>query len=107
MNKIKTTKREMRDNYQILGIGYCDMQSLLAFQAPVAYSAGVYGWACDYYDINGVIISTGYAPLVTKNMKHDYNLVKQYEETARVVNTREETNALLFELLELLKIKDF
>jgi len=107
MNKIKATKKEMRNNYLILGVGYCDMQHLLAYQNQVAYSVGVYGWACDYYDINGIIISTGYDYIASKNMKDNYKLIKEYEAKAKECNTAEETNDLLFKLLELLKIKKF
>lgn len=103
MNKIKTTKKEMRSNYRILGVGYCEMQSILAYSAPVAYSAGYLGWHCDYYDIDGVIISTGYSPLTSKNMKTDYNIIREYEEKARKLHSREEINALLSELLNKLK----
>jgi hypothetical protein len=69
MNKIKTTKKEMRQNHFILGVGYCTMQNLLYYYEPVAYSVRLEGWACDYYDIDGIIISMGYSPLVSDNMK--------------------------------------
>ena len=104
MNKIKATKKEMRENYRILSIGYCDAQSLLAYESPIAYSVCAYGWACDYYDIEGVIISTGYSPLKSKNMKKDYKLIREYEEKAQKLNTREENKALLIELLNKLKV---
>lgn len=83
MNKIKTTKAEMRENHYIISIGYCDLQYLLRFKNPVAYSCGVYGWGCDYYDIDGVIISTGYSPLNNKNVKFNYEIVRKYEQKAR------------------------
>lgn len=104
MNKIKTTKKEMRQNYKILSVGYCDMQYILAYESPIAYSAGVYGWACDYYYVNDVVISTGYSPISSKNMKEDYSLIEEYEQKARQLNTREEHKALLIELIEKLKI---
>ena len=103
MNKIKASKKEMRDNYRILSIGYCDAQSLLCYENPVAYSAGVYGWSCDYYEVDGVIISTGYSPLNNKHMKDDYKLIREYESKARNTKTREEHQDLLRELLNLLK----
>ena len=108
MNKIKTTKKEMRNNYIILGVGYCDMQHILTFESPIAYSAGYYGWACDYYLIKDealgeVIISTGYSPIASKNMNTYYNLIREYEEKARQLNTKEEHKALLIELLNKLK----
>jgi len=104
MNKIKATKAEMRQNYRILSIGYCDAQNLLVYESPVAYSVSTYGWACDYYDINGVIISTGYNPLPNKNMKNDYKLIREYEAKAQKAQSREEHKKILNELLELLKV---
>ncbi len=106
MNKIRATKKEMRQNYRILSIGYCDAQYLLNYESPVAYSAGHYGWSCDYYDIDGVIISTGYDTIANKNMKYDYKLIREYDDKARQFNTREEIRALLLELLDKLKIKN-
>lgn len=105
MNKIKTTKTEMRQNYRILSIGYCDAQSLLTFESPIAYSAGTYGWACDYYlirhpEVGEVIISTGYSPISTKNMIEDYKLIREYEEKARKENTREGHNKVLMDFIK-------
>lgn len=80
MIKLKATKKEMREHYWcILSVGYCDLQSLLGERQPFAYSSRVEGWACDYYEVDGVLISTGYAPLSTKNMIVDYNILKEYE----------------------------
>ena len=107
MNKLKATKKEMQKyNYKILGVGYCNMQNLLQYKAPVAYSCGSYGWSCDYYNINGTIVSTGYSPINTKNMNYDHNLVKEYEKKAGNLNSVEEINDLLIELLNKLEIKD-
>ena len=83
MIKLKATKKEMREHYwYILSVGYCDMQSLLNEQEPFAYSSGTYGWSCDYYEIDGILISTGYAPLNGKNMIEDYSIIKEYENKA-------------------------
>ena len=72
--KLKATKKEMRDGYYyIMSVSYCSMQSLLREQTPFAYSTRTEGWACDYYDIEGVLISEGYAPLASKNMKKQCN----------------------------------
>jgi hypothetical protein len=85
MNKIKTTKTQMRSNHYIISASYCNLQFLLNHTAPVAYSTGVYGWACDYYDIDGVIISTGYNPIKSKNTKTSYELIKRYDDAARLI----------------------
>ena len=81
--KLKTTKKAIREsNSVILNIGYCDLQHLLNYKQAFAYSSGVYGWSCDYYDIKGVIISTGYGPI---GVEPDYNLIKAYNETANIL----------------------
>ena len=103
MNKIKATKKEMRQNYRILSIGYCDMQHLLNYESPIAYSARAEGWACDYYYVDGVVISTGYDTIASKNMKDDYQLVREYEKQAQNANTKEEVTGILFELVNKLK----
>lgn len=102
--KLKATKSEIKSGYyRILSIGYCDAQYLLKYKNAFGYSAGVYGWACDYYDIDGVCISTGYSPLADKNMKHDYKLVREYEQKA-IGATKEEIDVLLKELIEKLTV---
>lgn len=101
MNKIKATKKEMRQNYRILSIGYCDAQYLLNYKSPVAYSTRAEGWACDYYDIDGVIVCTGYDTIKDKNTKLDYAVLREYEKKAQEANTAEETNKLLKEFIAL------
>ena len=110
MQKLKVSKKSIRDNeYRIMGVGYCEMQFLLRYQNAIAYSSGVYGWSCDYYEVNGVVISTGYSYVRDKNMDSDYKLVKYYNELARTVQDNlhlsyeervNETNALLLALVK-------
>ena len=81
--KSKMTKREIKSKYNnIIKVGYCQAQYLLNCEDAVAYSAGVNGWACDYYDIDGVIISTGYAPI---GKEADRNTIKKYNNEARAL----------------------
>lgn len=52
--KYRMTKKAIRESGAIIyKIGYCDLQFLLRFNNPFAYSEGVYGWSCDYYRIGG------------------------------------------------------
>lgn len=103
--KLKTTKANVKENYyKILSIGYCDAQYLLKYKNAFGYSAGVYGWACDFYDIDGVCISTGYSPLANKNMKDDYSLIREYEQKAQE-ETKENIDKLLKELINKLEIQ--
>ena len=111
MIKLKVTKKEMRKHWYILSAGYCSMQSLLRERQPFAYSAWTDGWSCDYYDIDGVLVSTGYAPLSNKNMIEDYGLIREYENKALEIDSlffhlderREKKAALLKEMLNSLK----
>ena len=85
--KLKATKKQIRENSGlILSIGYCGLQTLLICKQPFAYSCGTYGWSCDYYDINGVIISTGYAPI---GVPVKYDIVKKYESMAEKIRSND------------------
>lgn len=108
--KFRATKKEMRNNYHyIIGIGYCAAQFLLKYEDPIAYSVRSEGWACDYYDIDGVLISTGYAPLESKNTNIDYDMIRDYDNRARKIahdytlayeEREKQVKALLKELIE-------
>ena len=84
--KLKTTKKQIRDNTRgnLYSVGYCELQHLLRYANPFAYSSGVNGWACDYYELSvdgqRVIISTGYQPI---GKSIDFTTVKRWEKSAR------------------------
>lgn len=104
MYKIKAMKKEMSRNYYVISIGYCKAEALLHYEDPVAYSAGSLGWACDYYCINGVVISTGYAPIGSRNTKADYQMIEEYNNKASQIvyngtNGLEEKQKAVAELL--------
>lgn len=84
--KFKTTAKEIRDNYYtIIGIGYCEAQYLLKHREPNAYSSGVYGWNCDYYIIDNVVICTGYRNIINKHNHSNYNIVRDYDSKAEKI----------------------
>jgi hypothetical protein len=81
--KFKTTRKAVKENGGIiLEAGYCDLQTLLGNVDPTAYTSGVYGWNADIYDIDGVIIVTGYRPF---GNYYNYDLVHEYEDKARKI----------------------
>jgi len=81
--KLKTTNKQIRNNFnKIIKIGYCNAQSLLYFNSPFAYNCGVYGWNCDFYEINKVCISMGYNPIGTSL---DYSKVNELEKKACII----------------------
>lgn len=109
MSKYKTTKKTIKEEYKkIIGIGYCNLQNLLKFQEPFAYSTRAEGWACDYYYIDGVLISTGYAPIDSRHTKSTYDICRKYDEAARKIlcghslyeEQKEKVNNLLMEYIK-------
>lgn len=106
--KLKATKREIKNSYSnLISVGYCDLQHLLYFKNPFAYSAGVYGWSCDYYEIsNNTCICTGYIPV--GNIDPEYQLILEYNNLAQNViysnltmeQKREQVNTLLNEFIQ-------
>lgn len=109
MNKYRTTKKAMKESYdKIICVGYCNLQNLLKFQEPFAYSTRSEGWSCDYYDIDGVLISTGYAPIDGKRTKSTYDICRKYDKAAQKIlceyssydEQKEKVNNLLMEYIK-------
>ena len=81
--KLKTTKKQIKENFNtILSIGYCDAQYLLDCKNPFAYSSGLNGWSCDYYQIGNICMSTGYSPIGTPV---NYEQLRELEDKARLI----------------------
>lgn len=83
--KIKSSKKELENAYDyIISVNYCKLQSLLIYKDPDFYCSNACGWACDVYRIEVddkiVLISTGYAPLKSKNSKIDDVIISFYED---------------------------
>lgn len=104
--KFKTTKKAIKENYNtILKIGYGNIQNLLYFENPIAYSTRAEGWACDYYEVGNVIISTGYAPIgesVPYDLQMEYNKKAEeirYSKDIQWEDKKEQLFALLTEFV--------
>jgi len=96
--KLKATKTEIKNEYYyIISIDYCSAQCLLGGVNPFAYSTGLYGWSCDYYEVstnghNKICISTGYGPLNCQNSTVDYKKLQKAEAKAsKISRTRDLT----------------
>ena len=93
--KAQISKKEVRNtSSRIISIGYCDMPFLLRYHDYNLYSAGIYGWACDYYIINSdntgmftpyTVIATGYQPLKNKGTAPDDELLRLFEKYASLI----------------------
>lgn len=83
--KFKTTKKAIMNGYpRVLSVGYCDLQFLLYYKSPIAYTSGVNGWGADIYQItDSFAIATGYSPF--GNIKSDYEFNKRIETQAEKI----------------------
>lgn len=87
--KYKTTKKQVNEGYNsVISVGYCNLQFLLQYHNPEAYTTRSEGWAADIYDLDrygygGVAIVTGYAPF--GNNRPEYAKVLQYDNEARAI----------------------
>ena len=94
--KFRTTRKAIQSAHKtIYKLCYCEAQSLLQDQSPIAYTCGVYGWNADIYLIAGVCLCTGYRPF---GEPVPYKLVSQYEAAATGA-TQEERSQLLASFL--------
>ena len=110
--KLQTTKTNIKNNFcTVLTVGYCELQYLLNYCNAFAYSAGLYGWVCDYYKpstkYSGVCIATGYNTDRLGGKRVSYELVKEYEQKARELvldysqnDKREALSILIDEFIE-------
>lgn len=101
--KFKTTQKAVRNGYSaVISIGYCNIQSLLSHETPVAYTTRREGWGADIYQVGNVAIATGYAPF--GNVKVSYEKQREYEELAQKIRKNykpwDETKSELRALLE-------
>lgn len=82
--KTLTTKKAVINNYKkVVSVSYCSLQKLLVLEKPFAYTAGVYGWNADIYDLDGIALATGYRPF--GNIKPSLELTRKYEQEATEV----------------------
>lgn len=96
--KFKTTQKYIKGLFEnVIAIPYCDAYYLLKNEDAVAYTAGVYGWNADIYNIDGVAVVTGYRPF--GNIRNR-ELVREYNERAKKEYDRETLEKLVKEFVE-------
>ena len=78
--KYKTTRKAVvSGSLRLVSAGYCDLQTLLRYHSPIAYTCGVYGWNFDVYEIHDLTICTGYRGMPGRRA----NNIGKYEKAAR------------------------
>lgn len=82
MIKTRVTKNQIKDGYKnIISVSYCELQTLLKYENPRYYTAGIYGWGADIYELDyDTVIVTGYAPFGNIEVKRE--TIKKYEKAA-------------------------
>lgn len=85
---VKTTQKEIKRNYsKVYKFSYCEIQALLNNLSPTFYTTRAAGWGCNIYIIDGVALTTGYAPFGTDT---PYKLVQKYDCKAQKINSNYE-----------------
>lgn len=80
--KFRTTRKAIVNGaVNVKCAGYCDLQALLRNHSPIAYTAGIYGWNFDIYDVYGVTICTGYRNMPGALLEH----IREYEAKAAAI----------------------
>ena len=104
--KFKTTRKAITEgSAKIVSAGYCDLQYLLRYHEPLAYTCGVYGWNFDVYEIDGLTICTGYRNMPGKTANNIREYEKKAEKIAENWNTpyeekKEQIENLLHEFIK-------
>lgn len=71
--KFKTTRKAVKENSGIiLEVGYCELQNLLYFKDPAAYTCGVYGWNADESWISAFATPKQYIEVFRAFQKNDW-----------------------------------
>lgn len=87
------------ENYaNIKYAGFGQLQYLLQYHEPFAYTVGVYGWNFDIYYVYGVTICIGYRGMPGERLK----CIEAYEKKAKAVTgSRERVERVLMEFCKL------
>ena len=84
--KNRLTRNDIKTFNIRLSIPYATLQSLLSYIQPFGYNAGIYGWNFDCYDIDGVLLMTGYR---TIGKTVDRSIINKYEKQADFLNNQD------------------
>lgn len=77
--------KQVKENYYVFSVGYCDAPHILSRDGKAGYTAGVYGWNSDIFIFNDVAISTGYRPfhnVTDKQNEEGRKVIMKYEKKA-------------------------
>lgn len=91
--KFRTTMKEVKSSAICYCFGYGDIQSILYYDNPIAYTCGTYGWNADIYqtDYANTVIVTGYRPWgYTLHDKHIAHAMERCAKSIKYSDTHKE-----------------
>lgn len=98
--KFKTTRKAIvNGSGRLVYAPYGALQYLLRYHDPIAYTAGVYGWNFDVYEIGNLTICTGYRGMPGRRAN---NLEKYEKQAQRIWNQYEKADERREEIERLL-----
>lgn len=102
MEKIKTTKKYIKANYNyILNTSYGNADYLLTGIEPRYYNAGIYGWNWNGYELTeNLCIITGYRNTLGQDV--DQEVLKYYENQAK--QTFQNSNLTHYQILRAIEL---
>lgn len=90
--KFKITRRELKENYRCVAVGYGDLQYLLHYCSPIAYNSGIYGWNYDVYTFGqyytNIAICTGYRGMPGKNLYETGISCREWDQKAHDIMSK-------------------
>lgn len=91
--RVQVTQKQIKKSFtNIIEVGYCNLAYLLQGEYSNYYTAGVYGWNADIYQIDrNTCIVTGYRTF--GNITPNYELTKKYNTKAMNIWKNKKTYA--------------
>lgn len=84
--KAKVTNKYIRNTFDnIFYVNDSRIEDAVRTIEPFAYNCGVYGWNCDFYEIDNVCISTGYRPI---GKAIDSKIVEKYRLKIQAIQSK-------------------
>jgi hypothetical protein len=95
--KAKVANKYIRSSFDnIFYVNDSRIEDAVRTIEPFAYNCGVFGWNCDFYEIDGVCISTGYRPI---GKSVDYRILKKYDNRAEELSKEQDSDEKFDDLL--------
>lgn len=86
--KVKVTRKSLKDMYGKIMIAN-NIGNILEYLDADYYNSGAYGWNFDAYDVDGVLIASGYRNFPSTGINVEYDIQKKYSDMARDISNKD------------------